>query len=117
SFMKIPTLASCFCACSMASLTPLAALAITIPTESIRNPGNSADTHGAGYGNVPYEYHIGTTEVTNAQYAVFLNAVAASDPFGLYNDLMGSNTRGGIVRSGADGGYAYSVKSDAVGQG
>lgn len=103
--------------CSIAPLTPLASLAISIDTVPIRNPGNVDDSHGAGYGGVAYEYRIGTTEVTNAQYVAFLNAVAVSDPFGLYNEAMGSNTRGGILRSGADGGYSYSVKPDAVGQG
>jgi hypothetical protein len=31
------------------------------------------------------------TEVTNAQYAEFLNFKAASDPLSLYNTNMGSN--------------------------
>ena len=43
------------------------------------------------YGAVSYDYRIGTNEVTNAQYAEFLNAKAASDPLGLYNTSMGSD--------------------------
>ena len=73
-----------------------------------------------GYGSVAYDYRIGTTEVTNAQYVDFLNAVAATDPYGLYNTSMGSDTRGGITRSGSGtipDPYIYSVKADAVGQG
>ncbi len=53
-----------------------------------------------GYGGVAYDYRIGTTEVTNAQYAAFLNEKAKSDPLGLYNANMGSNARGGITQSG-----------------
>ena len=43
--------------------------------------GNSADS--TGLGSVSYEYHIGKYEVTNAQYVGFLNAVAATDRYGL----------------------------------
>ena len=78
----------------------------------IGNPGNPADTRDSanGFGSVAYPYRIGTTEVTNAQYTAFLNAVAASDPYGLYNTNMGSQTYGGIVRSGASGSFSYAVK-------
>ena len=48
---------------------------------------------------MPYAYYISKYEVTNAQYAEFLNAKAASDPLGLYNASMGSDaTFGGITR-------------------
>jgi MYXO-CTERM domain-containing protein len=59
---------------------------------------------------VAYTYNIGQTEVTNAQYAAFLNARAASDPFALYNTNM-AGTFGGITRSGSDGSYSYSTVS------
>ena len=65
----------------------------------VGNAGNVGDTQvmitdgTSGYGAVAYDYWIGTTEVSNAQYAAFLNAKAASDPLALYNTLMGSNTR------------------------
>lgn len=77
---------------------------ITIDTVPVGNTGNSADT--TGFGAVSYTYNIGTTEVTNAQYAVFLNEKAKSDPLGLYSTSMGSGY-GGITRSGSDGGYTY----------
>ena len=49
--------------------------------------------------------------MTNAQYAEFLNAKAASDPLGLYNTSMDSDaTFGGITRSGVSGSYTYTVK-------
>lgn len=82
----------------------VAASAITIDTVPVGKPGNAADA--TGYGAVSYEYRIGTTEVTNAQYAAFLNAKAASDPLALYDFNM-SDGFGGITRSGADGSYTY----------
>lgn len=107
---------------SMKSFTSAAALAvfaglavstasahITIPTVPIGNPGNAADPM-TGYGSVAYSYNIGTTEVTNAQYAAFLNAVAATDTFNLYNTNM-AGSFGGITRSGSPGSYTYSTIS------
>jgi MYXO-CTERM domain-containing protein len=61
-------------------------------------------------GSVAYTYNIGSTEVTNAQYAAFLNAKAASDPFALYNTSM-AGSFGGITRSGSAGSYTYSTVS------
>ncbi|MBX7073031.1 MAG: SUMF1/EgtB/PvdO family nonheme iron enzyme [Pirellulales bacterium] len=84
--------------------------AITIPTVPVGNAGNAADT--TGYGSVAYNYRIGTTEVTNAQYAEFLNFKAASDPLALYNTNMGSSARGGIARSGVSGSYTYTTKTN-----
>ena len=56
---------------------------VTIPTVPVGNVGNANDPlTGNLYGGVSYDYRIGTTEVTNAQYADFLNAKAASDPLG-----------------------------------
>jgi len=81
---------------------------ITIDTVPVGNLGNSADT--TGFGAVSYRYNIGTTEVTNAQYAEFLNEKAKSDPLGLYNTSMGSGI-GGITRSGSNGSYSYSTIS------
>jgi formylglycine-generating enzyme required for sulfatase activity len=75
---------------------------------TIREPGNPADPL-TGFGSVAYEYQIATTEVSNAQYAEFLNRVAATDPNGLYSSLMLDAAAGGIVRSGASGTYSYSV--------
>jgi MYXO-CTERM domain-containing protein len=93
-------------------------LAVTIPTVSVGNAGNAGDTEvmttdgTSGYGAVSYDFRIGTTEVTNAQYAEFLNAKAASDPFNLFSTNMGSNARSGIVRSGASGSFTYATKPD-----
>ena len=53
-------------------------------------------------------YRISETEVTNSQYAEFLNAVAATDTNALYNTSMGSGF-GGIARSGSSGSFSYSA--------
>jgi formylglycine-generating enzyme required for sulfatase activity len=101
--------------------TPLQA--ITIDTVPVGNPSNPHDTryidgtHPSGVGSVAYHYAIGATEVTNAQYVAFLNAVAASDPYSLYSTSMSSDTKAGIVRSGVSGSYEYAVKLPAIGQG
>ncbi|UCC32390.1 MAG: SUMF1/EgtB/PvdO family nonheme iron enzyme, partial [Phycisphaerales bacterium] len=87
-----------------------AAQAVDIQTVSVGNPGNPDDTHGDGYGGVDYEYRIGTFEVTAGQYTAFLNAVAETDTYGLYNTDMSWGC--GIQRSGLSGSYAYSVAID-----
>jgi len=89
--------------------------AVTIDTVSVGNAGNTADTRYAtpGYGSVAYEYNIGKYEVTAGQYTEFLNAVADTDTYGLYNTSMWSNTYGcKIERAGSSGSYTYSVASD-----
>jgi formylglycine-generating enzyme required for sulfatase activity len=94
------------------------ARAVTIDTVAVMNPGNAGDVQSQGvFGVVAYPYRLGKTEVTNAQYADFLNAVAAADPYSLYSTDMGSSSQGGIVRSGSPGSYAYAVKANAAGQG
>ncbi len=95
---------------SFAIIVCLAAnsLAVTIPTVLIGNPGNFADS--TGYGDVGYTYRIAQMEVTNAQYVEFLNAVAKTDTFNLYDSTMSSAAQAGITRSGASGNYVYSVK-------
>lgn len=82
------------------------ARAVTIPTVPVGNAGNAGEVQPQGtFGTVGYDYLIAATEVTNAQYAEFLNAKAASDPLALYNTSMGSNARGGITRTGVSGSY------------
>ena len=83
---------------------------------AVGDAGNAADTRPVRgeyyFGDVSYEYQIGKYETTNAQYATFLNTVAASDPHGLYNTNMANSSyssRGGIIRSGTSGSYTYSA--------
>jgi hypothetical protein len=70
---------------------------VSIEMVTVGNAMNAADT--TGLGDVSYNYKVGRFEVTNAQYAQFLNAVAPADPNALYNPLMASNVRGGIAQS------------------
>jgi len=84
---------------------------ITIPTAPVGNVGNAPDSTPLGpYGSVSYQYNIGATEVTNAQYTAFLNAVAATDTNSLYNVNM-AGAFGGITRAGPSGSYVYSTVS------
>lgn len=84
---------------------------VSIELVTIGNAGNSGDP-ATGKGGVSYEYRIGKFEVTNEQYAQFLNAVAASDTYGLFAVEMSSDPRGGISRSGSSGSYTYAVKEN-----
>lgn len=89
------------------------ARAVVIPTVPIGNVGNAGEAQASGtFGAVDYEYRIGTTEVTNAQYAEFLNAKAKTDTYFLWSTVMGSTSRGGITRSGGFGNYTYSLKAN-----
>jgi formylglycine-generating enzyme required for sulfatase activity len=101
--------AAALAAFTMAAGAVSAQAQITIPTVTVGNSGNANDT--TGFGAVAYEYQIGTYEVTNTQYAAFLNAVAATDTFSLYNTNMGSEVFGGITRANSPGTYTYTVKS------
>jgi sulfatase modifying factor 1 len=75
----------------------------------VGNPGNKQDVR-TGAGSVDYIYNIGKYEVTIQQYADFLNAVASSDPYQLYNANMATDLNiAGIARSGSAGSYSYSV--------
>ena len=86
-----------------------------MPFVTVGNPGNAADPE-TGYGGVDYIYNIGKFEVTTGQYTEFLNAVAETDTYGLYNTDMGDPSPGirgcNIQRSGSSGSYAYAVAAD-----
>lgn len=94
-------------------LAPPSFGAIILDMATVGNAGNAADTdYGPGaFGSVSYAYQIGKYEVTNTQYAAFLNAVADADPNGVYSASMGSDVNGGITRSGVSGFYNYTVKT------
>jgi formylglycine-generating enzyme required for sulfatase activity len=93
---------------------PLGSVANAEPLQwvTVGDPGNTADTDPAGYGAVATSFRIMTYEFTNQQYTDFLNSVAATDSYSLYNANMGSNDRGGITRSGASGSYSYSARTN-----
>jgi formylglycine-generating enzyme len=83
--------------------------AVTIDMVPVGNAGNANDTLPV-YGAVNYEYQIGKYDVTIGQYTDFLNAVAKTDTYSLYNAGMGTNENiRGISQSGTSGAYTYSV--------
>ena len=95
---------------------------VVIDTVTVGNPGNAGELSGQGAGGygpdricgaVDYTYNIGKYEVTAGQYTEFLNAVADTDTYGLYNSSMWSSSYGcKIERSGSSGSYTYSVAGD-----
>lgn len=100
-------------------IAPAARAEVAIETVIVGNPGNLPDQsyaynnpEGLQLGSVPYAYRIGRYEVTNSQYAEFLNAKAQSDPLLLYHISMGSDPAGGITRSGADGNFTYAAREN-----
>jgi formylglycine-generating enzyme required for sulfatase activity len=103
-------------ACLPLAGTAAASASIAIVTVPVGNLGNSPDYNpgnGNYYGSVSYAYNIGQYDVTSDQYASFLNAVAASDPDGLYNSAMAGMNNGnpGIIQSGSSGHYVYTVSN------
>lgn len=82
---------------------------ITLNSVYVGDLSNPADPL-TGFGKVDYGYSIGTYEVTISQYTSFLNAVAKTDAYGLWNSQMSSPTSTrGISRSGSSGSYTYAA--------
>jgi sulfatase modifying factor 1 len=96
------------------SIARRSAMAVTIETVPVGNPGNAGDLQSFGtFGSVAYLYRIGQYEVSNAQYVEFLNGVdpTGANTLALYNGAMSSFAGGGIIfSSGAANGSKYSVK-------
>ena len=93
----------------------LPAHAVTIDWVTVGDPGNTADTAPAGYGDVATSFQIMKYEFTNQQYTDFLNSVDASgtNPNSVYNASMGSDARGGIsFTSGAASGSKYAARTN-----
>jgi len=91
--------------------------------DNIPDTGNLYLRNGNSYSLVPIDnlgkvnknYRIGKYEVTNAQYNIFLNAVATgNDPFssGLYISDMTNQPEGGIIFSTNGINNSYSIKSN-----
>jgi formylglycine-generating enzyme len=95
---------------------PLGSIANAEPLQwvTVGDPGNTADTSGAPNpaGAVAASFQMMKYEYTNQQYTDFLNSVARTDTYSLYNTDMGSDARGGISRSGSSGSYSYLVKTN-----
>ncbi len=82
---------------------------IAIEWVTVEGAGNACDSQSQGcFGAVDYEYRISKFEITNAQYADFLNSVATTDTNALYSTDM-AVFDGGITRSGITGTYSYST--------
>ncbi|RLS76191.1 MAG: PEP-CTERM sorting domain-containing protein [Planctomycetota bacterium] len=86
------------------------AFGVVIDYRTVGNPGN-ANNPVNSLGAVSSAYRIGTYEVTNTQYAEFLNAVGRSNTNSIYNANQGTNANGGITQSGSSGSFTYAVKS------
>ena len=98
--VSLALIAACLCTAP--------ARAVTIDMVTVGDPGNAADT--TTYGGVAYDYQIGKYDVTIGQYTAFLNAVAATDTYSLYNTSMATDLNmAGISRTGSSGSYTYSV--------
>lgn len=85
---------------------------------AVGDPGNAGEQSRLAYGDltyygaVDYSYQIGKFDVTTAQYCQFLNAVAKTDTYGLYDINMGTyyySPMVAITRSGSSGNYSYAV--------
>ena len=103
-----------FLAAAAFLITPASADPITMAWSPVTNSGNAVDPL-TGLGSVPYNYSIGTYDVTNSQYTAFLNA---KDPSGAntldlyYADMGLSAAYGGIsFNVTAPNGSKYSVIS------
>ena len=92
-----------------------------MPLMTVGNPGNAGELSGGGAGGAgpdricgaaAYAYRIGKFEVTAGQYTEFLNAVALTDTYGLYDTSMWGNFGCKIERTGSPGSYTYSVAAD-----
>ncbi len=89
-------------------------LAITIPTVPVGDLGNPNDpATGSLYGGVSTGYNIGKTEVTVGQYTAFLNAVASTDTYSLYNPSMASDANIAGIAQTCTSGCTYSVIGSA----
>lgn len=104
-----------FCAAFLATLG-LAVLAgptwAQSPMVLVGDAGNApnANSPGGSTGSVGYNYYIAAFETTIGEYTEFLNAAAASDPYGLYNLNMGTDANiFGIARNGVSGSYSYTA--------
>ena len=96
----------------VAATLSASAFGVTINYQTIGNAGNAANAV-TGRGSVATAFRMQKNEVTNTQYAEFLNSQGKSNTNGIYNSLMGSDsTNGGISQSGSTGAFTYSVKSN-----
>ena len=100
-------------ACSQGSTAPQNSSQINYSLVSVANPGNESDPL-TGFGKVDYTYQLGKYDVTIAQYTAFLNAIAKTDTYNLYDTRMTTDLNSaGISRAGTSGNYVYSVMENS----
>jgi formylglycine-generating enzyme len=95
-------------------VTATATGTVNIETVPIGNPGNGNDpATGNAYGGVGYNYRIDKYDVTVGQYTAFLNAVAATDTYNLYNPSMTSDLNIAGIAQSVSSPHTYSVIGSA----
>jgi len=92
--------------CRIASLNNPDSLPNFVLVGDINNVGDRR-----GHGAVSYAYYMNKYHLTNNEYAVFLNAIAKTDTYGVYSASMNTDSRAGLIRSGSSGNYVYTVKN------
>lgn len=105
--MKLRVNSFSLAVCVVASLVNPAFAVVNMVYVTVGHAGNAADPL-TGFGAVATAYKIGKYEVTNVQYAEFLNAKGASNANGIFGYPAISR---GIVQSGVSGSFSYSVRS------
>jgi sulfatase-modifying factor enzyme 1 len=110
TFLGIIVLVS-LCASAQADVFNMPSGQTSLSFVPVGNPGNPSDPATVGdFGGVGYSYNIGKFEVTIGQYTKFLNAVAATDTYGLYQSSMATFANiAGIARSGSAGSFTYTA--------
>lgn len=105
------TLTSLITACSQGSSNSNQSINYSLVT--VANPNNESDVL-TGFGRVNYIYQIGKYDVTIGQYTAFLNAIAKTDTYDLYDTRMATDLNSaGISRSGNSGSYSYTVMNNS----
>jgi formylglycine-generating enzyme required for sulfatase activity len=106
--MEIPlmraTRVSLFTVATLAIFLSATTYGVTVDTTPVGDPGS---------GDVDYQFEMGTTEVTNAQWVDFLNVVdpTASNSLALFGGAQQNNGNGGILKDlGAADGSKFSTK-------
>src|SRR5262245_24344268 len=103
---RLQSIAILFCLLGLTTATFAAPVSISLVP--VGDPGNAPDPTGFNSGSVSYSYNIGKYDVTNEQYAAFLNTVdpTGANTYQLYSSLMATGSQGGISWNGS----AYMVK-------
>jgi formylglycine-generating enzyme required for sulfatase activity len=92
--------------------------AVEFAWATVGHAGNQSDPsfqfNGVQFGQVNHEYRISRHEVAIGQYVDFLNDVARSDPYGLWDPRMQTDLNvAGITRAGTSGGFSYTAIGDS----